>query len=190
MNWDRIGPKSGLWDNSAWMWGRIFRPRIRERISLGPDEAIRKLKTSLDATDLPLVGMVSGRLHHAELKIRRDERYFWSPCLSLQLESRDPGSDLHGQIGPHPSLWVFFAFVYITSMSAACFGLIFGLVQWSLDMSPWALWVVPVAIVVCGILLAVSRAGQKLADSQMVMMNRFLLDCLADQPGREQVPPG
>ena len=175
MNWDRIGLKPGLWDNSVEMWGRIFRPRIRERISLGPDEAIRKLETSLDATDLPVVGMVSGRLHHAELRVRREERHFWSPCLGLQLEARGTGSDLHGQIGPHPSLWVFFAFVYITSMSAACFGLIFGLVQWSLDMSPWALWVVPVAIVICGVLLGVSRAGQKLADAQMVMMNQFLL---------------
>ena len=172
------------------MWGRIFRPRIRERISLAPDEAIRKLETSLDSTDLPVVGMVSARLHHAELRVRRDERHFWSPCLSIQLEGEGSGSDLHGQIGPHPSLWVFFAFVYITSMSAACFGLIFGLVQWSLDMSPWALWVVPAAVLVCAVLLAVSRTGQKLADAQMVMMNRFLLDCLADGRGQAPAPPG
>lgn len=171
------------------MWGRIFRPRIRERISLAPDEAIRKLETSLDATDLPVVGLVSERLHHAELRVRRDERHFWSPCLSLQLEAAGSGSDLHGQIGPHPSLWVGFAFVYITAMSAACFGLIFGLVQWSLDMPAWALSVVPVAVVICAILLGVSRTGQKLADAQMVMMNRFLLDCLADSGGREPAPP-
>jgi len=169
-----------LWDNSAEMWGRIFRPRIREKISLAPDEAIRKLENSLGSTDLPVVGMVSERSHHAELRVRGDERHFWSPCLSLQLEPRDSGSDLHGQIGPHPSLWVFFAFVYITAMSAACFGLIFGLVQYSLDMAPWALWVVPVAIAICGILLGVSRTGQKLANAQMVMMQRFLLDCLTD----------
>jgi len=179
-----------LWDNSAGMWGRIFRPRIREQIALAPDEAIRKLQTSLESTDLPVAGLVSERLHHAELRVRRDERHFWSPCLSMQLEAKGAGSELHGQIGPHPSLWVFFAFVYITSMSAACFGLIFGLVQVSLDMSPWALWVVPAAVLICGILLGVSRTGQKLAEAQMVMMNRFLLDCLADEQEREQAPPG
>ena len=108
----------------------------------------------------------------------------------MQLEAVESGSDLHGQIGPHPSLWVGFAFVYITAMSAACFGLIFGLVQWSLGMAPWALWVVPAAIVICAVLLGVSRAGQNLADSQMIMMNRFLLDCLADSEDRVQAPPG
>ncbi len=182
-------PSPVLWDNSAEMWGRIFRPRIRERISLAPDEAIRKLQASLASTDLPVVGLVSERLHHGELRIRKDERHFWSPCLSLQLETEGTGSDLHGQIGPHPSLWVGFAFVYITAMSAACFGLIFGLVQWSLDMAPWALWVVPAAVLICVILLGVSRTGQKLADAQMVMMNRFLLECLTDGREREPAPP-
>ena len=183
-------PSPELCDNSVEMWGTVFRPRIRERIALAPDEAIRKLQTGLDSTGLPVVGLVSERLHHAELRIRSDERHFWSPCLGMQLEPVGSGSHLHGQIGPHPSLWVGFAFVYITAMSAACFGLIFGLVQWSLDMAPWALWVVPAAILVCAVLLGVSRTGQKLADAQMVMMQRFLLDCLADDRERAPVSPG
>ena len=36
---------------------------------------------------------------------------------------------------------------------------------------------------------SLSRTGQKLADSQMVMMNRFLLDCLTDSEGLASAPP-
>jgi hypothetical protein len=163
------------------MWGKIFRPRIKLQATCTRAEAIASLQEQLETTDLPVVGMVSRRLNHAEMRIHRDVRHFWSPYMSIAVEEGESGSEIHGQIGPHPSLWVFFAFVYITSLSGACLGLVFGLSQWSLGLYPLALWVLPAATIVCLVLYLISRFGQGLAEGQMAMMESFL---------RESVQPG
>jgi hypothetical protein len=165
------------------MWGKIFRPRIKLQATCTRAEAIESFQQRLESTDLPVVGMVSRRLNHAEMRIHRDVRHFWSPYMSIAVEEGDDGSVVHGQIGPHPSLWVFFAFVYITSLSGACIGLVFGLSQWSLGLVPWALWILPGATIVCLVLYLISRFGQGLAESQMQMMESFLRDSL--QPDAE-----
>ncbi len=173
------------WDNSAIMLGNIFRPRVRLTVAYPADEAIRVLEDRLDESDLPLAGMVSRRLLHAEIRIDRDRRHFWSPCMDISLEEKEGECVLRGRVGPHPSLWSFFAFVYITAFSAAGFGAIFGLSQWSLGIYPWALWVAPVALAVCLGMFLVSRAGQKLAAGEMEMMESFLRESM-----NPRTPPG
>ena len=160
------------------MWGKIFRPRLKLHTSCSRAEAIERLQERLESTDLPVIGMVSKRLHHAEMRIHRDVRHFWSPYMSIAVEESRGGSEVHGQIGPHPSLWVFFAFGYITSLSGACIGLVFGLSQWSLGIYPWGLWVLPATTIACLILYLISRFGQQLAENQMQIMENFLRDSM------------
>ena len=162
------------------MLGKIFRPRLKIQVNCSRAEALETLQDHLENTDLPVIGMVSRRLHHAEMRIHRDVRHFWSPHMSIAVEEGEGGAEIHGKIGPHPSLWVFFAFVYITTLSGACIGLVFGLSQWSLGLYPWGLWVLPAAASVCLILYLISRSGQGFADKQMRMMESFLRDSLPE----------
>ena len=92
------------------------------------------------------------------------------------------GSVVHGLVGPNPNLWTLFAMTYMGLLTLLMFVGIFGLIQWSLDLYPWGLFVVPVLLVALGLMFGVSRIGQRLAAPQTAILRHFLEDVLSAPP--------
>ena len=154
------------------MIGPGMRPRFEMTVPESPSQALQRLHDVLERADGPCTGSILGR--HVRLRIREDKRTFWTPQLEVEIEPRDEGALVRGLFGPHPDIWTFFIATYAVMTFCGITGLLFGLVQWSLDWSPWALWSVPIAALMIGSVYVVALIGQRLGHDQMVPLRTFL----------------
>ncbi len=104
---------------------------------------------------------------HAELFLPPGSRRAWSPWLSVTVETGKAGVVLRGRFSPHPAAWTLVMFLIFLGSFAAFVGLVWGLAQWSLDQTPWALLAVPVAVAAIAGVVAAARTGQRLAAGDM-----------------------
>lgn len=163
---------------------RHLRPRFSQPVPVGPDQVIEILEQRLAQPDCPCRGAVAGNHRVVELNVLRRDRNFWSPSLSVTVGKGEDGagSVVHGLVGPNPNLWTLFAMTYMGLLTLLMFVGIFGLIQWSLDLYPWGLFVVPVLLAALGLMFGVSRIGQRLAAPQTAMLRHFLEDVLSAPP--------
>jgi hypothetical protein len=104
---------------------------------------------------------------HAELFVNEAERRLWSPWLSVTTEARGEGSVVWGRFGPHPAVWTLYLFLAFGLGFSMLVGASWGYAQWSMDTTPWALYSVPVIVVLSVALFGVSLVGQRLGAGQM-----------------------
>lgn len=156
---------------------RPMRPRFDVKTVYAPEDVSRRLRTALDGSEGPVIGVFAGR--HLELMLDDSVRHYWSPRLALEVEATDRGSVIHTLLGPHPSVWTLFAFVYITMVFSALGCFVFGVSQWLARESAWGLWGLPMIAVVVALMYAVSQTGQRLARDQIHQLQDFLLGALA-----------
>ena len=177
------------------MFIRQMRPRFCLPVSLGPDRVIERLEQRLAHPNCPCTGAVAGNHKVVELNALKRERHFWSPSLSVTVSAakEGTGSVVHGLVGPNANLWTLFAMTYMGLLTLLMFVGIFGLIQWSLDLDPWGLFVVPFLIVAMVMMFGVSRIGQRLAAPQTSMLREFLEDVLSapevEQADSDRVAP-
>jgi hypothetical protein len=125
------------------------------------------------------------RRDHAQLTVPADERHFWSPWLSFEIEPIDSGSRLAGLFTPHPSVWTMYVACYaIVGLSTFGFGF-FGVAQRMLGLPPWGLYAFPIGVVLLVLLYASALAGQRLSAGQMERMRGFVEAALSDGPLEE-----
>ena len=155
------------------------RPRFRIEVPDTPDEVKEKLKQALTADQARCNGQIVDT--YVVLKIPNDQQHYWSPQLSLQLESNKDGSLIRGLYGPKPGVWTMFVFFYSAIGFLTLMGLIFGLSQMMLDMNPYGLW----SALIGGFLLigffVTSKIGQHLGLAQMHLLKDFLNDSIHHQ---------
>ncbi|MDV7396410.1 hypothetical protein RZS08_33760, partial [Arthrospira platensis SPKY1] len=65
-----------------------------------PDELQTRFQYALQKPGCPLSGVITSG--HIYLKVRPEERHFWSPELHLSLEAHEEGTQVTGLYGPHP----------------------------------------------------------------------------------------
>ena len=147
-----------------------MRPTFSVKLPLSADEAIDRIRTEVDASNLNT--MSAGRC--AEFRVPESERRFWSPYLSVQLQDTADGSVLRGRFSPRPEIWTMFMFVYFVMTFAIFFGAAFGYVQWTLAYSPWGFLAVPIGILVIVLLHVASLVGQRLSSDQTVQLHEQL----------------
>jgi hypothetical protein len=159
---------------------RKVRPRFRLQLALSADEAVRRIEQRLGRPECPFVGTVAAGHRIVELRLPERDRHTWSPVLSVTLLEAESGrgSVAHGLVGPGPGVWTMFAMTYMGLLTAIGFVGIFGLVQWSLDLRPWGLYVVPGLVLAAAAMYGVARVGQRLAAPQTVLLRRFLEETL------------
>lgn len=168
-----------------------MRPRFRVELPLPPDELLDRLVEPIEARDPRIEGMVAGQ--HVEWMIPRAERHFWSPRLSLEVREDTGSCWLYGLFGPRPSVWTLFALGYGLLAFAGLTAIFFGASQWTIGVSPWALWVVPGCGVAALLLYGFSLFGQRLAAEEMDRLRGLLSEQLAagaDHEGEEPRSPG
>ena len=153
-----------------------MRPRFEMVIPGTSARALQKIQTKLGEHGCPCIGTILGK--HVDLKITEAQRHFWSPQLTVDVEGHEEGTLIRGLFGPRPELWTFFVALYAVIGFCGLTGLLFGFSQWSLGLSPYALWVVPTAAALgLGVYLT-ALSGQKMAQEQMLLLRTFLSEAL------------
>lgn len=140
------------------------------------EEQIAILESAVARPDSRCVSRVLG--NHLDITIVEADRHRWSPCVQLEFSQADGETIVDGLVGPHPNVWTLFAFVNITIVSAAGFGLMLGLAQLTLGQSPWGLWTVAGGAVLLGAMYMASQVGRRFAAEQTRLLVRFVEDAL------------
>ena len=150
-----------------------MRPRFEFQLPVTRERWLDALRSSLETHDGPLRGQVFRK--HAVVEMRDAERTFWSPYLNLEVEDEPDGSAIRGRFSPHPNVWTMFMAGYILLAIVALGGLSYGMVQYTLGQSPWALLIAPAAVAFFGFVYGATLIGQGLGAEQMYTM-RSLID--------------
>jgi len=163
-----------------------MRPRFELQLPVTREAWLDALRSALQNDPESLRGQVFRK--HAVVQIRDGERTFWSPYLNLEVEDEPDGSVIRGRFSPHPNVWTMFMAVYILLAIVALAGLSYGLVQYTLGQSPWALLIAPAAVALFGFVYGATLIGQGLGAAQMYTM-RSLVDraCMAALDARVDV---
>ena len=156
-----------------------LRPRFILQSADSKEIIKSKVKNYLKSEDSDLQGSISD--NHIFLNIPEDRQHYWSPYLSIEFSDDSPLTKLKGLFGPSPAVWTMFMFFYSGIAFIGMIGLFYGLSQWTLNMKPFGLWLVPIAVGLEIMLYLISRMGQKLAKEQMQEMLVFIQDII--KPG-------
>ena len=151
-----------------------IRPRFK-RISLQSQEEILKhLSSILKEPDRSIKGYVVD--HHVVLKIPHENQHYWSPQLSLEIESipEKEGSLIRGLFGPKPSVWLMFLFFYAALGFISVVVMIIGFSQLNLGLSGRILWLLPILGFLVLMIYFTAKTGQRLGKDQMYELYHFL----------------
>lgn len=152
-----------------------LRPRISRISALPPAEVRKRIEDHLDDPECPIVGRVFNS--SAVLRVRPEERHFWSPHFEVGFEDAPGGgSHVQGIFGPQPALWSIFVAAYAAIGFLGVMGMTFGISQWMLGTSPWVLWSGPLAALLALAVYAVARFGRRLGYEQMVLQLSWIED--------------
>ncbi|MDD9969989.1 MAG: hypothetical protein OXR73_27330 [Myxococcales bacterium] len=153
-----------------------LRPLFGLELPVAPAPLLAEIRAGVAADNSRHVGTVMKR--HVELTVRARDRHFWSPHLSLDVFEGAHGTRLRGRYAPHPSIWTFIMALYGVLTIVAMAGIVYGLSQWNLGWTPWALAAVPASAALVVATWLISMLGQRLARPQMEEMHTFLEDCV------------
>ena len=154
-----------------------LRPRFRLRVDLAADDVMQLVETArpdLEACELRLFQ------HQVEVRIRAEDRHFWSPFLNLIVEEYESGSTLRGKYGPNVNVWTMFLAGYAACVLTGSVGVVVGVSQSTLGMPTWGYTVAIVCAVTTALLYVAGRMGRALAHPQMVVIHEVIEGLFAD----------
>lgn len=160
-----------------------LRPTFLLETELSVEEVTRRIRDSFSSQsedDSPTGYHGRFRGDHAMISIDESKRHFWSPFMHVEIRSDETGQTVAGRFSPHPSIWTGFMFTFLAIACLMFFAAIFGVSQQLMGQSPWAYLFVPFGLVVICLLWFVSKAGQKLAHTEMEEMRSRIEDCLSN----------
>jgi len=155
-----------------------IRPSFNRVVPKSPDRVLRHVKRVLIQRDVLFTGAFYNR--HALLDLPEEERHVWSPQLSLDVERHPEGARVRGLFAPRPSVWTFYVTAYAALGFGGLIGLVFGTSQLSLGMEASALWSVPFALVLAGLVYGTAWIGQRLSRDQLDALEGFIHTTLDD----------
>ena len=153
-----------------------IRPTFQQVLPCPPAKVIRFLKREVIQENAPCTGHFYD--HHAILNVPEADQHFWSPQLSLDLESEPGGTHIRGLYGPRPSVWTMFMAMYAFAVFGGLIGVTFGVSQMSLDMYASGFWAAPGALVLTAFTYGLALVGQYLSRDQIRDLRAFVDDAL------------
>jgi hypothetical protein len=162
-----------------------IRPRFHIPLTGDAEEARARVQRALEhARDRVRGGRVGQRF---ELRVPDEARRYWSPHLSLVIDDDDGALVAEGRFGPHPHVWTMFVALYAHVIFLAIAAVMYGLSQWLVGQDPWALWGIPLALLLTAIVYLSAFYGQGLGRDQMHELQSFVEHALA--PPADGPPP-
>ena len=153
-----------------------IRPRYNFTVPLNKQRVIQKLRDAIENPEARIKGKFVKPL--VVVSILDEDRHFWSPELSLDLEEKEGGTEIRCILGPRSSLWTLFATFYGFAVLIGVAGLVLGFSQLTLGMKAYGFWLVPISIVLIAGAYAVALTGQKLSYEQMLVLRSFIKETL------------
>lgn len=156
--------------------GYQVRPRFKIETSYSADQVVDKINKALEKPNIFCQGQVHAR--YATIYISPGDQHYWSPQLSLSIEETEDGSIVRGLYGPRPVVWTMFIFFYSIIGVAILFIGVMGLSYLAIGKPATILWLVPIFLMIFLTLFLVAYFGQKLGQRQMLILHRFIEDCM------------
>lgn len=151
-----------------------LRPRFQLKTPLQREQLLEQFRHHLAKNSQGFHGTV--RDYHVVINVPRKDQHYWSPQLDISIEEKETKTLIKGLMGPKPTVWTKFVFIYSTLGLLATFGLMTGFSQLTLDQTPWGMWVFGIASIALIAAYAIAQAGKKLGHNQMHELYNFLLD--------------
>jgi hypothetical protein len=156
-----------------------IRPRYTFSVPLKKADVLNKLREALKDMPSGLEGKFVKPL--VVVSVSKENRHFWSPELSLDIEEIEKGTEIRCTLGPRSSLWTMFATFYGFSILVGIAGLVLGFSQLTLGMNAYGFWLVPVSIILLASAYGIAITGQKLSYEQMLELRNFIKNTLKDK---------
>lgn len=145
-----------------------MQPTFTLNVPVSADQAIARIRRAIAQPELSSHVVSAG--HCVDYKVDDVDRRFWSPHLSIQLYDTESGAEAFGRFSPRPEIWTMFMAIYFVAAICSFAAAIYAYVQWFLGASPWALTIIPVAILVIVALHIASLIGQSWSADQMQLL--------------------
>ena len=152
-----------------------IRPTFTVETGLNDESVLNRVKIAVAKSADEYVGQFSDQ--HAMIAIVEPKRHFWSPWMHLDVRQTELQKQIFCRFSPHPSIWTGFMFSYLAISVISFFAILFGASQQLSGQSPWAYWVLPIAVVISVLLWLSSQAGQRLAHGEMEQMKSLIEEC-------------
>lgn len=159
----------------------LSRPRFKVFTHLSKQEFIQLIKKHLQENTTEFGGYANVEV--AMVRVRKDKDKYWHPQLQIRIEEDEDHPNylvVRGIIGPKPSIWTFFAFLY--GLSGAIFITLgsFAISEYIVKGESIWIWSVPLSILLAlGTYLA-SLYGHQLAKFQLGRLYHFVNALLND----------
>jgi hypothetical protein len=149
-----------------------FRPRFKFTTTLTPEEIINSVADQLKNNNPEgyVARMIS---YHITMRIAIAKRHFWSPQMDINLERTERDTIVRCLIGPVPTVWTLFVFIYSILGLGGFVALMIGFSQWSLNHYAWGFWFAPFSLVGCGLMFWFAQWGKSMAKAQMRGLKLF-----------------
>jgi hypothetical protein len=149
-----------------------IRPVFSQVVEFAPDEVRERIVQTVER-DGGGQFEVKNFPNFVCLRIREEDRHFWSPRLNLSIEeSADGHTRIEGTYGPNANVWGLFLYGYLLIGSLGLFAGVFGFAQWMIGMRPWGFWILGGLGCLATALYATAQFGQKLGARQMFMIHQ------------------
>ncbi len=153
------------------------RPRIREEISLNPDE-VRKILIANEQFYLNDFSF-SKRKNHCTIEIHPNHQHYWSPHATFNLEETENGTIVRGIVGPKPSLWATFMVFYVFAISGFTITAVIGSGMLSLGKSGVLLYISPIFLILLILVYVAAQVGKNKAALQTKKIRDFIKESLS-----------
>ncbi len=147
-----------------------MQPTFRVDLPWEMDDAKNRLRRAIRTESLSQHANAAGSV--IDFQIEPDQKRFWSPHLSVQLNASDlpQYTEAHCRFSPRPEIWTMVMAIYMVA-SCCLFGSgIYGFVQWAMGNPPWALVVAPISVLAILCLHVASMIGQGWSHDQMRLL--------------------
>jgi len=154
------------------------RPRFKVYTKLSKQEFIDLIKQQLEENNQEFGGYANQEI--AMIRLRKDKEKYWHPQLQIRIEEDEDQEKflvVRGIIGPKPTIWTFFAFLYGLSGAILLTLGSYALSEYIVKGESMWIWAVPFSILLAlGTYLA-SFYGRHLAKFQLGRLYHFVNSC-------------
>jgi len=141
---------------------------------------VDRIKTLLKQTPKNIKGKLVD--NHIILDITGSDVHYWSPQLNFRVEvDEDDESQtiLAGLIGPRPTVWSMFMFIYFVTGIIGFFISSYGVSKWMIGGYSHLIWAFPIAILFMLTAYKAGKIGEQLGSDQIEMLKDFIRKCIA-----------
>ena len=147
-------------------------PVFSQTIQLGLTEVQERIVQAVE-------GDVDGRFevknfpHFICLRIREEDRHFWTPRLNLSLEETTEGhTHIEGTYGPNANVWGLLLYGYLIIGMLGIFAGALGFSQWMIGKQPWGLWIFGGLALIAVAISITAQVGKRIGAQQMLLIHQ------------------